>query len=324
MAVMQRLLLIIILGLALSASTLAEETRDMVQIPGGTFWMGSDEGLITERPAHRVSVDTFRVDKYPVTNAQYARFVEATGFVTYSEKDPDPADYPGADPELLVAGSAVFAPPDGPVDMNNILNWWEYMPGANWNHPEGPDSSIEGREDHPVVHVTHQDAEAYCKWAGKQMLTEAQFEFAARGGFDRKKYSWGDQPRHFTEPLANTWQGEFPYENKNLDKFVATSPVGSFPPNGYGLYDVSGNVWEWVSDWYHPAYFANSPANNPVGVSERESLDPREPGIAKRLIKGGSYLCSDNYCAGYRPSARMPAEPYSSTGHIGFRCASRP
>lgn len=322
MAAMGRLPLIII-SICLGTPALAGETRDMVEIAGGSFWMGSDEGQITERPAHRVTLDAYLIDRFPVTNEQYSEFVAATGYVTYSEQDPDPGDYPGASPALLVGGSAVFVSPDRPVDMNNILNWWRYMPGANWKHPEGPGSDTAGREDHPVVHVTYSDAEAYCRWAGKEVPTEAQFEYAARGGYDKKKYSWGDQPRHFTEPLANVWQGEFPYENDNLDKFVSTSPVGSFAPNGYGLYDMSGNVWEWVSDWYHPAYYANGPVENPTGVSERESFDPREPGIAKKLLKGGSYLCSENYCTGYRPSARMPNDPNSSTGHIGFRCAAR-
>ena len=299
---------------------LAGEPEGMVRISSGTFWMGSDEGLASERPAHQVTLDSYWIDKHPVPNQQYLKFVQHTGFVTYSERDPDPRDFPGVPKDKLFAGSAVFQSPKHKVDMRNYLNWWVYVPGANWKHPEGPESDLKGREKHPVVHMTYEDAKAYCKWAGKELPTEAQFEYAARGGFDKKKYAWGDQPKHFTEPLANLWQGKFPYKNMNTDKFLSTSPVGHFPANGYGLYDVSGNVWEWTQDWFHPAYYKNSPQKNPQGVPKEASFDPMEPGIAKKVTKGGSFLCSENYCTGYRPSARMATDPLSSSGHLGFRC----
>lgn len=298
----------------------ASDKKDMVWIEGGTFWMGSDEGLANEKPAHQVKLDGFWIDKYPVTNSQFEKFVNDTKFITYSEKNPDLADFPGVPIENLVAGSAVFKSPEHKVDMRNYLNWWGYVPDANWKHPEGPDSNLKGRKNHPVVHMTYGDAASYCEWAGKEIPTEAQFEYAARGGFERKKYTWGDQPKHFTEPMANLWQGMFPYENENTDKFLKTSSVGSFPANGYGLYDVAGNVWEWTQDWFHPAYYQNSPKENPTGVKKNQSFDPMEPGLAKKVTKGGSFLCSENYCKGYRPSARMATDPLSSSGHLGFRC----
>ena len=317
---MMRSALLIICLTVYCSPLLAGEPEDMVHIPTGTFWMGSDEGLASERPVHQVTLDGLWIDKYPVTNSKFLKFVQRTGYVTYAEKDPDPKDFPGVPPDKLVAGSAVFQSPKHKVDMRNYLNWWVYVPGANWKYPEGPESDLKGREKHPVVHVTFQDAQAYCQWAGKDLPTEAQFEYAARGGFDKKKYAWGDQPRHFTESLANLWQGKFPYENKNLDKFLKTSLVGSFPANGYGLYDVSGNVWEWTQDWFHPAYYKHSPKENPQGVPKEASFDPMEPGLAKKVTKGGSYLCSENYCTGYRPSARMATDPLSSSEHLGFRC----
>ena len=302
---------------------LAREPEKMVYLPSGTFWMGSDEGLANERPAHQVTIDSFWIDIYPVTNQQYLEFTRNTGYITYSEKDPDPKDFPGVPKDKLVAGSAVFQSPKHKVDMSNNLNWWVYVPGANWKHPEGPNSQLEGREKYPVVHVTFQDAQAYCQWIDKELPTEAQFEYAARGGFDKKKYTWGDQPKHFTEPMANLWQGKFPYKNVNTDKFLSTSPVGSFHPNGYGLYDIAGNVWEWTKDWFHPTYYKNSPKKNPTGVKKEQSFDPTEPGLAKKVTKGGSYLCSENYCTGYRPSARMATDPLSSSHHLGFRCVKK-
>jgi formylglycine-generating enzyme required for sulfatase activity len=324
----KRLALTIFCLVLYSSPLLAENPEGMIHLPSGTFWMGSDIGnkalplgsRNNEGPAHQVTVDSFWIDIYPVTNAQYAKFVKETGYVTYSEVTPDPKDWPGAKPEMLFAGSIVFKQPKSKVDMRNYFNWWELKKGANWRHPTGPDSSIEGKDQHPVVHVTYKDAESFCKWAGKEIPTEAQFEYAARGGFDKKKYSWGDQPKHFTEPLANLWQGKFPYHNENKDGYLETSPVGSFPPNGYGLYDISGNVWEWVSDWYHPDYFRTSPKINPKGVKRQQSYDPNEPGVPKRIVKGGSFLCSENYCTGYRPSARMATDPRSSSNHNGFRC----
>jgi len=301
-----------------------EQTKDMVYIKDGTFWMGSDDGLATERPAHQVKLVSFWIDKYPVTNQQFSKFVNQTGYITYAERNPDPKDFPDVPPDKLVAGSAVFQAPKQKVDMRNYLNWWVYKPGANWKHPEGPNSDLKGRENHPVVHVTYYDAEAYCRWAEKEIPTEAQFEFAARGGLDRKKYVWGDQPQQDSKPLANIWQGEFPYKNKMSDGYAGTSPVGSFPPNGYGLYDMAGNVWEWTQDWFHPDYYKNSPKDNPTGVRQSESFDPDEPGIAKKIVKGGSFLCADNYCTGYRPSARMATDPLSSFSHTGFRCVMAP
>lgn len=318
--IMRKILLSIVLLLCACFSSDAKDTSNMVFIEKGTFWMGSDEGLASERPAHQVTLDSYWIDKYPVTNKQYLNFVQHTGYVTYSERDPDPKDFPGVPKDKLVAGSAVFKSPEQKVDMRNYLNWWFYVPGANWKHPEGFESDLTGRENHPVVHMTYTDVEAYCKWAGKELPTEAQFEYAARGGFEKKKYTWGDQPKHYTEPLANIWQGEFPYKNENIDNFMSTSPVGSFPPNGYDLYDMAGNVWEWTQDWFHPYYYKNSPKKNPGGVTKEESLDPNEPGIPKRVVKGGSFLCSENYCTGYRPSARMATDPLSSFGHTGFRC----
>ncbi len=307
---------------------LAGEPEDMVRISSGTFWMGSDTGnkmmprggRNNESPIHEVTVDGFWMDIYPVTNAHYTKFVKETGYVTYSEVPPDPKDWPGAKPEMLYAGSIVFKQPKSKVDMRNYFNWWELKKGADWRHPTGPESDLMGREKHPVVHVTFKDAKSYCQWAGKEMPTEAQFEYAARGGFDKKKYAWGDQPKHFTELLANVWQGKFPYTNENKDGFLETSPVGNFPANGYGLYDMSGNVWEWVSDWYHPNYYKVSPKKNPTGVTRKHSFDPNEPGVPKRIVKGGSFLCSENYCTGYRPSARMATDPRSSSNHNGFRC----
>jgi formylglycine-generating enzyme required for sulfatase activity len=255
-----------------------------------------------------------------VTNEQYAKFVKATGYATYSEQTPKAEDWPGALPEMLVPASIVFKKPTTKVNMNNLYNWWEYKPGASWLHPEGPQSNIKKRADHPVVHVTYDDAAAYCTWAGKEMLMEAQWEYAARGGLTKKVYTWGDQPDHIKKKLMNFWEGEFPYKNSGADGHLITSPVGSFPPNGYGLYDMAGNVWEWVSDWYHPRYYEVSPKKNPAGVPKEHSLDPHEPGIPKRIVKGGSFLCSENYCTGYRPSSRMATDPRSSSNHTGFRC----
>jgi len=306
----------------------ADNPKDMVMIKGGTFWMGADHGnkMVTpnridnERPVHEVEIDGFWIDKYPVTNAQYAEFVKENNYVTYSEQIPKAEDWPGANPKMLVPASIVFKQPKQKVDMRNFYNWWEYKPGAQWRHPESPESSIKYRADHPVVHVTYDDAKAYCEWMGKTMPTEAQWEYAARGGLKKRTYGWGDQPKHLTEKMMNYWQGNFPYKNDNKDGNLKTSPVGSFPPNGYDLYDMAGNVWEWVSDWYHPAYYEVSPRKNPTGVKKEESLDPNEPEIPKRIVKGGSFLCSEKYCMGYRPSARTATDPKSSTNHIGFRC----
>jgi formylglycine-generating enzyme len=325
------LLLVTFIILIVCNHVFAGDPKDIIRIKGGTFFMGSDAGKIVmphggmsnESPVHEVKLDGFWIDKYPVTNENYAKFVKATGYVTYSELTPKAEDWPGALPEMLVPASIVFKQPTTKVNMNNLYNWWEYKPGANWKHPEGPQSNIEKRMNHPVVHVTYADAAAYCSWAGKHMLTEAQWEYAARGGLKKKVYTWGDQPDHLKKKLMNFWEGEFPYKNTGSDGHLKTSPVGSYLPNGYGLYDMAGNVWEWVSDWYHPRYYEVSPKENPTGVPKEHSLDPHEPGISKRIIKGGSFLCSENYCMGYRPSARMATDPRSSTNHTGFRCAKK-
>ena len=300
----------------------------MAWIPGGTYAMGSTEFYPEEAPTREVSVDGFWMDETPVTNAEFAEFVEETGYKTFPERDPDPADYPGADPDDLVAGSAVFTSPDGPVNLGNPNLWWEYVPGADWRHPLGPDSSIEGRMDHPVVHVAYEDAQAYAEWAGKRLPTEAQWERAARGGLEGKRFVWGDDHVPDGRLMANTWQGEFPHENTALDGYERTSPVGSFPANGFGLYDVAGNVWEWTSDWFSADPTAGrSPTcctpTNPRGPSKERSVDPRDPsGMPRKVLKGGSHLCAPNYCFRYRPAARYPEPIDTSTSHVGFRCVA--
>lgn len=298
--------------------------KDMIWIKGGTFWMGSDYGNTNERPAHQVTVDGFWIDKYPVTNKDFNKFIKATGYITDAEKTPDPKDFPTIPKELLVPGSIVFKEPKIITGLSDYTQWWTFVEGANWRHPLGPDSNINGLKNHPVVHMTYRDAEAYCHWKGWEIPTEAQFEYAARGGLDRTTYIWGNQPKHLTEKMANIWDGGFPRENKLKDGYYYTSPVGTYPPNGYGLYDMAGNVWEWVSDWYNPNYFSISQQNNPKGVKKEESFDPDEPGLPKRIIKGGSYLCGEVFCRGYRPSARMASDPNTSLAHTGFRCVINP
>ena len=286
----------------------AETPEGMIWIENGSFIMGSDQGLLDERPAHKVNLNGFWIDQYEVTNAEFVKFVTETGYESYSEE---------------VEDSLVFVSPYlTPGQPVRPMSWWKLVANANWQHPEGEQDSIEGKENHPVVHVTYEDASAYCNWLEKELPTEAQFEYAARGGLEGEIYSWGSQPRHRHEAMTNHWQGNFPYHNENSDGHANTAPVGSFPPNNYGLYDITGNVWEWVSDWYHPNYYSNSPRRNPTGVPRAESLDPNEPTLPKRSIRGGSFLCSENYCSGFRVSARMPAEPSSSTNHTGFRCVA--
>jgi formylglycine-generating enzyme required for sulfatase activity len=296
----------------------------MAWIPGGSFWMGSDTGMVDEKPVHKVEVSGFWMDKTEVTNEEFEKFVRATGYVTVAERKPDPKDFPGVDPELLVAGSIVFSAPNEEIPEDELkdpsmhMRWWKYVPGADWRHPEGPDSDLKGREKHPVVHVCYEDALAYCKWAGKRLPTEAEWEFAARGGLDQKHYDWGDDQTPGGKWMANIWQGKFPKENNTADGFRTTSPVASFAPNGYGLFDMAGNVWEWCADWYIPNYYETSPVQNPKGPDT--SYDPNEPGVMKRVTRGGSYLCSDVYCIGYRPSARMKTTPDTGLSHTGFRC----
>jgi formylglycine-generating enzyme required for sulfatase activity len=303
---------------------------DMVWVPPATYQMGSANHYPEERPAHRVSVGGFWMDRYPVTNERYARFVEAAGHTTFAEIPPGPAQYPGALPDMLYAGSLVFVRPDGPVDRRNIGNWWSYMKGADWRHPQGPESSIVGRERHPVVHVTFGDAEAFAKWEGKELPTEAEWELAARGGLDGAPFAWGDTLLVEGRYMANTWQGEFPWQNLVEDGYEGTSPVDVFPPNGYGIHDMIGNVWEWTTDWYSPTHGTEilsrcCAPRNPRGVRQEESYDPSQPEIRipRKVIKGGSHLCAPNYCRRYRPAARFPEPIDTSTCHLGFRCIVR-
>jgi formylglycine-generating enzyme required for sulfatase activity len=306
----------------------AAQPKDMVFIPGGEFTMGSDRHYPEEAPAHRVAVDGFWMDRHAVTNKEFRRFVDETGYVTFAEKPANAADYPGAKPELLVPSSVMFRKASGPVDLRNPYNWWTYVAGADWRHPRGPGSSLQGLWDHPVVHVAFEDAEAYARWAGKALPTEAEWEFAARGGLDGAEYVWGDELMPGGKPQANTWQGEFPWQNLLEDEFEWTAPVGSFAPNGYGLYDMAGNVWEWTTDWYQEhakIEHACCTMTNPRGGAEQASYDPRTPGakIPRKVMKGGSYLCAPNYCRRYRPAARMAQGIDTSTCHLGFRCIVR-
>jgi formylglycine-generating enzyme required for sulfatase activity len=302
-------------------------TPDMELVFGGYFMMGSDDHYAEEGPVHMVEVGDFWIDRVPVTNRQFAGFVEATGHVTLAEQAPDPALYPGIRPEMIQAGSLVFRSPPGPVPLHDYTRWWSFCFGADWRHPLGPGSDLAGLEDHPVVHVAYEDAQAYAAWAGKALPTEAEWEYAARGGADGLAYAWGDHLAPEGAMLANYWQGQFPWQNLAVDGYERTSPVGSFPANGYGLYDMIGNVWEWTQDWFadkHPANPAKAcciPAN-PRGGREEDSRDPCQPEIpiGRKVLKGGSHLCAENYCQRYRPAARYPQPIDTSTGHVGFRC----
>jgi formylglycine-generating enzyme required for sulfatase activity len=294
----------------------AIERGSMIWIPGGAFIMGSDKFYREERPARAEAVDGFWIDPHPVTNAEFRRFVLATGYVTLAERAPDPAMYPDADSSLLAPGSLVFAKPDGPVDLRDYRAWWAYVLGANWRRPEGPESNIDDRWNHPVVHVAFADVVAYAAWAGKAIPTEAEWEFAARGGLKDATYAWGEEFSPDGRAMANTWQGRFPWENLAEDGYEGTSPVGAFPANGYGLYDMIGNVWEWTASAYA---LPRAAAEKQSCCQPKESVD----GAANRVVKGGSHLCAPNYCLRYRPSARQSQTLDTSTTHIGFRCVVR-
>jgi formylglycine-generating enzyme required for sulfatase activity len=299
----------------------------MRRLAGGVFTMGSERFYPEERPLRRVRVDAFWIDETPVTNADFARFVEATGYSTFAETAPDPKDYPGMAPEMARAGSLVFTPTAGPVDLHGPPVWWDFRFGADWRHPTGPESSIQGLEDHPVVHIAWRDAEAYAAWAGESLPTEAEFEYAARGGLEGAEYAWGEELAPGGAMLANYWQGGFPYENLELDGWLRTSPVASYPANGFGLYDMIGNVWEWTRDWYAEPR-AKSPCcaiDNPRGARRDDSYDLATPEIRipRKVLKGGSHLCAESYCQRYRPAARHPQPIDTSTSHVGFRCVIR-
>ena len=300
----------------------------MVSIPGGTFRMGSDDFYPEERPVHAVAVDSFSIDAHPVTNLDFARFVADTGYITDAERQPDPAHYPGVDPALLVPGSLVFQPTPGPVPLDDVRRWWSYVPDACWRRPEGPGSAIDTRALHPVVHVTHADAAAYAAWCGRALPTEAEWEYAARGGLDGAVYAWGDEPAPDGRWPANTWQGEFPWHNAGADGFAGTSPIGSFPPNGYGLFDVTGNVWEWTDDHFAPHRVSDPSRSCCIPRNPRVREPVHDDGtavdaIARRVVKGGSFLCAPSYCLRYRPAARQGQAVDTSASHIGFRCVIR-
>jgi sulfatase modifying factor 1 len=301
---------------------------DMAWIPGGKFLMGSDKHYAEEAPAHLVELSGFWIDRHTVTNEMFARFVAETGHVTVAERPANPEDYPGAKPELLQPASVVFLKPDHRVSLSDHYNWWTYVPGANWRQPEGPKKSILERGNYPVVHVAYEDVEAYARWAGKDLPTEAEWEFAARGGLDGASYAWGEEFEPSGKQMANVWQGEFPWQNLRTDGYEGTAPVGQFPANGYGLFDMIGNVWEWTTDWYearHKASHACCASMNPQGGERGKSLDPRMPSIRipRKVIKGGSFLCAPNYCKRYRPAARMAQSVDTAVCHLGFRLIVR-
>jgi len=306
-------------------------TAGMVYIPGGTFDMGgdNDQAAADEYPKHKVTVSPFYMDATEVTNAQFRKFVEATKYITTAERKPDweevkktvPPGTPKPDESLLVAASLVFTPTDGPVDLNNFSAWWKWVPGANWKQPEGPGSSIVGKDNYPVVQVSWDDAVAYCKWAGKRLPTEAEWEFAARGGLVNAIYSWGNEPVNSGKPKCNSWEGKFPYFNEKKDGFATLAPGKNFAPNGYGLYDMSGNVWEWCNDWFDYNYYSTLKGKttiNPQGPSK--SYDPEDLYSPKKSLRGGSFLCNDSYCSGYRAARRMKSSPDTGLEHTGFRC----
>lgn len=302
----------------------------MTLVPGGTFRMGSNDHYPEEAPAHRVTVGAFWMDRFPVTNGQFRRFVKATGHMTMAERKPDPKQYPGALPEMLFAGSLVFKPRAGITDLRDWSQWWQLVKGADWRHPGGKGTNIHGRDDHPVVHVAYADALAFARWAGKDLPTEAEWEFAARGGLDGAEFAWGSELYPEGRQMANTWQGNFPVENLALDGYEGTSPVTAFQANGYGLSDMIGNCWEWTQDWFSSRHLPDAAKaccipENPRGGPAEASYDPDQPEIRipRRVIKGGSHLCAPNYCRRYRPAARHAEAVDTSTSHLGFRCIVR-
>jgi len=302
----------------------------MIHLPSGLFQMGSDQHYPEEAPRHPVRVESFWIDVNPVTNRDFSDFVEATGHVTAAEIAPDPKDYPGALPEMCRAASLLFVPTLGPVDLRDWSQWWRFEFGADWRHPYGPDSNIDDLMDHPVVHVAYADAAAYAAWAGKILPTEAEWEYAAWGGRENAEFAWGDELEPDGVHQANVWQGAFPWENLGTDGFGRTSPIGAFPPNGFGLYDMIGNVWEWTEDWYRARHPATSDKPccvpvNPRGGPRSDSHDRCDgAAIPRKVVKGGSHLCAPSYCRRYRPAARHPQPVDTSTSHIGFRCVKRP
>jgi len=336
---MNRALQFAVLPFLVAATALAEKPAappGMVWIPGGEFTMGSPESdelaHPVEQPSHKVTVAGFWMDATEVTNAEFAKFVEATGYVTLAEKDMDWEELkkqlrpgtPKPSDEQLKAGSMVFTPPAGAVPLNNIRGWWSWVIGADWRHPEGPKSSIKDRAQHPVAHVAWEDAVAYAKWAGKRLPTEAEWEFAARGGLKSATFTWGNAPLSEEKPQANIWQGDFPHKNSKADGYVRTAPTKSFPKNGYGLYDMSGNVWEWCADWWRVDLYRHragkgDPVIDPKGPPNH--FDPRNPHEKQRVTRGGSFLCHDCYCAAYRPAGRRGTAFDTGMSHIGFRCA---
>jgi formylglycine-generating enzyme len=304
--------------------------EDMVWVDGGEFLMGSDDHYPEEAPAHQVAVDGFWIDRCAVTNVQFGRFVAATGYVTVAEKAPDPEQYPDALPDRMIAASTVFIRPRMPIDLGDPYTWWQWVPGANWRHPRGPQSSLKGLDDHPVVHVAWEDVEAYAAWTGKELPTEAEWEYAARGGLRGVEYAWGEELTPGGRFMANYWQGEFPLKNRRLDGYEYTAPVRAFPPNGYELYQMIGNVWEWTADWYQAhsdiTTHACCTVTNPRGGEEAASHDSRAGNavpVPRKVMKGGSHLCAENYCRRYRPAARMAQPVDTSTSHLGFRCVVR-
>jgi sulfatase modifying factor 1 len=306
----------------------AGSADDMVWIPGGTFRMGSEDHYPEESPTRDIEVSGFYLSRTPITNARFAAFVVATGYVTVAERPLDPSDFPGAPAENLVPGSMVFTPTPGPVDLRHLSQWWRWTPGASWRHPEGVGSDIGDRDQHPVVHVAYEDATAFCAWAGVELPTEAEWEFAARGGVPGATYTWGDEPETPEQPMANFWHGEFPWRAD--PGYGTTSVVGRFPVNGFGLADMAGNVWEWTDDWYHENRWPETAGccvpRDPKGGTAETSLDPNQPQfpMPRKVIKGGSFLCADSYCRRYRPAARRPQMIDTGMSHIGFRVATRP